>query len=204
MGGGAIMFGTNAGRVQKSLFQGNTAAASLGDGGGAIFIQYPNSQIIDTSTFYGNSSGYGGAIALKIGNFSPTIRNNTFVNNTATHTAGGIYAYFTGTMNLENNILSNNTGGNCGTNVAGIIASLGHNIDSGNTCGFTGLGDLVNTDPLVVAGGPAANGGLTKTIALQSTSPARDAGVISGLLAVDQRGNARPNGGQCDIGAYEY
>ena len=61
-----------------------------------------------------------------------------------------------------------------------------------------------NLDPL------SDNGGLTHTFALLANSPAIDAGDDTvcddnpGPNNLDQRGNARPNGGHCDIGAYEY
>ncbi|MBS0555801.1 MAG: hypothetical protein JSR27_00150 [Proteobacteria bacterium] len=49
------------------------------------------------------------------------------------------------------------------------------------------------------------NGGLTKTHALMSHSPAIDAGntSASGLSPYDQRGQARTSGAQADMGAYE-
>jgi uncharacterized repeat protein (TIGR01451 family) len=76
----------------------------------------------------------------------------------------------------------------------------GHNLDSGNTCGFVEPGDLQNTDPLL---GPLANnGGPTQTHALLPGSPAIDAGGEC-IAFPDQRGVVRPQGAACDIGAYE-
>ena len=52
----------------------------------------------------------------------------------------------------------------------------------------------------------AANGGPTQTHALLPGSPAIDAGGTSanGCPATDQRGFPRPQGGACDIGAFEF
>jgi uncharacterized repeat protein (TIGR01451 family) len=46
--------------------------------------------------------------------------------------------------------------------------------------------------------------GLTPTLAIDATSPARDAADPGSSLAVDQRGVARPQGSAFDIGAYEF
>jgi hypothetical protein len=76
-------------------------------------------------------------------------------------------------------------------------ASLGHNIASDASCGFTGTGDLNNTDPLL---GPLANnGGPTPTHAPLLGSPAINAVPLvdctdasGNPIAGDQRGVARP------------
>jgi len=82
------------------------------------------------------------------------------------------------------------------------MTSLGHNIDSGNTCGFTATGDLTNTNPLL---GPLQdNGGPTPTYAIPADSLAVNAGDNAVCPPTDQRGIARPQAGRCDIGAYEY
>jgi predicted outer membrane repeat protein len=64
---------------------------------------------------------------------------------------------------------------------------------------------IIFADPLL---GPLTdNGGATPTMALQSGSPAIDAGTSTHCPATDQRGVARPGTGTdsdaCDIGAYE-
>jgi hypothetical protein len=61
-----------------------------------------------------------------------------------------------------------------------------------------------NVDPRLAA--LADNGGPTQTQALEAGSPAIDAVPASsaGCAATDQRGVSRPQGGGCDIGAYEH
>ena len=83
------------------------------------------------------------------------------------------------------------------------VLSLGHNLESGSTCGLSGPGDLSNIDPLIKAS-LRDNGGFTETLALLPGSPAIDGGDNTGCPATDQRGVARPQGTACDIGAYEF
>ena len=91
-------------------------------------------------------------------------------------------------------------GGNC-VNSGGVLNSQGYNLESANTCNFTSLTDLHDTDP--VLGPLQANGGPTVTHALLAGSPAIDKGSAI-CLKTDQRGLARPQGIACDIGAYEF
>ncbi|MEO8082642.1 MAG: right-handed parallel beta-helix repeat-containing protein [Ardenticatenales bacterium] len=96
----------------------------------------------------------------------------------------------------------------------GAIVSAGHNLASDGSCGLTATGDQSSTEPLLAA--LAANGGSSQTHALLDGSPAIDAGDAAGcpglngaVLAVDQRGSARPADGnrdgvaRCDVGAFE-
>jgi len=161
--------------------------------------------------------------------FDCTIAHNTAVNPDTY--GGGFYnaieAYFGGT------IVANNTAGtgNNGYNAEGEIISGGYNLDSEDSCGFDEETDLVNTDP--VLGPLQDNGGPTPTHALHHGSPAIDSesclltfffflgaqaqglvspGEVSALENkvneffpenTDQRGVPRPQGEDCDRGAYE-
>jgi predicted outer membrane repeat protein len=189
--------------------------------GGAIYSD--RVLALDRVTIDGNTGNQGGGVYLgNNGNSNATLTNVTISGNTATTNGGGIYAsgntlnitnstiaYNSGTgaggihkqgggvATLKNTILAYNTGGNSN----GAQNSLGNNIDSGNTVGLnTGLGDKINTDPLL--GSLQYNGGPTKTHALLTGSPAIDAGTAVGAPATDQRGGARV--GATDIGAYEF
>jgi hypothetical protein len=80
--------------------------------------------------------------------------------------------------------------------------SLGHNLSSDNSCTLNASGDMTNTNRLL---GPRQdNGGPTPTHALRSGSPAINAGTNAGCPATDQRVVPRPQGGNCDSGAYEF
>ena len=65
-----------------------------------------------------------------------------------------------------------------------------------------------NTNPKLSRDGLKDNGGPTRTIALQKSSPAlnaipSDTNECGTTVKTDQRGVERPQGTGCDIGAYE-
>ncbi|MBI3241626.1 MAG: right-handed parallel beta-helix repeat-containing protein [Chloroflexi bacterium] len=193
--GGGIYSYQGTLRVNSSAIYNNSAV----NGGGL----YSNGGTIDitNSTFSSNTAdpviGSGGAIATT-GAGPMTINNSTISNNSAFY-GGGIASI--AAVTIRNTIIANSvSGGDC----AGSITNGGNNIIEDNTCSFVG-----GNDPLL---GPLANnGGHTLTHALLSGSPAIDAGSAAGCtdaqgnpLTADQRGMPRPQGGRCDIGAYEY
>jgi CSLREA domain-containing protein len=222
--GGAI---ANSGylEVYNSTFVNNVAPAARW--GGAIYnfggvddttgIIYNGSAVIVNSTFVGNSSGgHGGGIANAGG--ALTVINSTIAGNHA-DTGGGLDNAVGSSLRLRNTILAYNTAvnpatGNC--RIAGSFVDEGGNLSSDASCPFTNPFSKSNTDPIL---GPLQNnGGRTDTMALQSGSPAIDAGVppegdckdhLDGPLTYDQRYFPRPVDGDgngkatCDSGAYE-
>jgi hypothetical protein len=100
----------------------------------------------------------------------------------------------------------------CGRGVGGIFGSgsytsAGHNLSSDSTCGLTQPTDQQGVDPLL--GLLADNGGPTWTHLPAAGSPAADAipagtpYLCDGTIPADQRGQPRPSGTGCDIGAVE-
>ena len=82
-----------------------------------------------------------------------------------------------------------------------LIGAAGANVDLSTA--FDEAGDLSGSDPLL--GDLLANApGATATHALQAGSPALDVVPAAECgVATDQRGVARPQGGACDVGAFE-
>lgn len=106
---------------------------------------------------------------------------------------------------LRNSILADSTG--TGNDCEGGSVELeGNNLIETTSCAFTGSGSAVALDPEL--GAIADNGGSVLTCSLSSTSPARNAGPVTGCLdelgyevAVDARGMSRVD--DCDLGAFE-
>jgi hypothetical protein len=155
--------------------------------------------IVNAAPISGNGGGIYNAGTMEL-------LNCTIANNSAEDYGGGFANTSPITAIFKNTIVANNTAGESGTNngyngPGAVITSLGHNLDSENTCHFNQPTDLVNTNPLL---GPLQdNGGPTFTHALLDGSPAIDAGANAGAPTTDQRGVTRPQGQYVDIGAYE-
>ena len=187
-GGGIVNGGTLT--ATNVTIDGNTASQ-----GGGLYNGYGGTATLTNVTVSGNvADDLGGGICnrgtLALANTTMSGNSRTAIRNFATTT-------------LANTIVANSAIDNC----VGAITSGGHNLDSGDTCGLDGAGDLANTDPQL---GPLQdNGGPTFTHALLEGSPAVDAGDNTGCPGTDQRGAARPVDGNgdgsavCDIGAYE-
>jgi CSLREA domain-containing protein len=207
--GGIFNFGTLT--VTNSTFSGNS-----GGNGGAIGNSFFGRGLtVINSTFSGNiavnSPGAGGPGGGGISNGGAlTVINSTFSGNAAEGGVGGdIVSGGSGSASLKSTILAaSSSGGNC----SGTITDLGYNISDDESCGFSAVGSLNNTDPELDQVGLANNGGPTQTIALLFGSAAIDAVPLAECtdqdgnpLTTDQRGFPRPGAGKqaCDIGAYE-
>jgi hypothetical protein len=207
MGGGIANYTGGTLTVSGSTISGNAAAIENHGNGGGIYNQ--GTVTITNSTIANNRAQYGGGLRNA---GATTLSSVTIAGNTATE-YGAISNYWPsstskGTTAIVNSIVkAGSAGGTCGTYPGG-ITSRGHNIETGNSCGFTAAGDKVNTNPML--GSLANNGGPTLTMALQPGSPAIGAGDNAACPATDQRGLARPRlktatlGEVCDIGAYEH
>jgi hypothetical protein len=195
-GGGGIYNAAGAGAIsiQHSSVSNNVASITGGGSGGAGLWSNSGATISD-STFSGNAlsgsvagSGAGGYFTAAGGG---SVSQSTFADNSAS--AGRAMFAAAGTVPVDGSIFAG-SGSQCGPGVN----ATGANLDSGASCtGFT----LLNTNPQL---GPLGdNGGGTKTRALAPTSPAIEAGGAC-ASADDQRGIARPVGGACDLGAFEF
>jgi predicted outer membrane repeat protein len=176
-----------------------TGTTFVGNGstnvGGALFIGTSGLLDVANSTFTGNATTFAGG-AIHNSASEAMVASSTFSGNTATIEGGAIFNGRTGSLTVLNSVLADNSGGNCGIVIP--VTDGGHNISwPDTTC------PGVNADPRL---GPlASNGGPTQTLALLPASPAIDAlpRVGAGCPATDQRGVSRPQGPNCDIGAFE-
>jgi hypothetical protein len=192
--GGGISNSTVSGNSGAGIFNlGSTLRISTstvsGNSGDGIFngatLQLTNSTVSGNSGD-GIDNEYGGTLQ---------VTNSTVPGNTDR----GIYNNFAA-LYIGGSIMANNTEGNC----ARALIDQGYNLSSDSSCRLTASTSLLNTDPKLDPAGLANNGGPTQTIALQPDSPAVDLMVAgSSCPATDQRGVSRPQGPQCDLGAFE-
>lgn len=182
--------------VQSTLSSNNAA-----EYGGAI--ENAGTLTIQNSTVSGNIAGVGGG---GIDNFegATSIEFSTLAENSADGGGGGIEN--TASVTLKNSLVVKSVAGDdCVHDAGGTFTSLGVNFATDSSCpGFTQttLGGI-NLAPL------ADNGGTTLTHALVSGSAAIDAALNCTLsdgatpVTQDQRGQSRPQGSECDSGAFE-
>ncbi len=183
--GGGIYDDGAAFQLTNSTISLNTASK-----GAAIYIDHDGSMIIDNSTIANNSTltnGQSGAIDTQ---------SHGTVDLTSTIIAA----------NDKDIIYDNNLSDDRDLSGTG-FTSGGHNLignitNSSNDFSQT-TGDILSVDPLL--GSIDDNGGPTLTLALQSGSPAIDAGSNPLPVTTDQRGEPRPDvpNTNPDIGAYE-
>ncbi len=216
--------------IIDSTIQGNSAVLF----GAGLTIFGGTTQITGTTFLENQTVGYGGGIVNNLGVLTVTnstvsantavdrsgianisasaqtaLINSTIAGNFATSPSsarvGGVSNDSTGVISLQNTLVADNEGRNCGA--SGSWTSLGNNLSSDTYCNFTAPGDLLNI-PAQLA--PLADyGGDTLTHALLPGSPAIDAGDNTICPGLDQRVVSRPIDGHndgsatCDIGAYE-
>lgn len=178
--------------VERCSFFGNTATAY---GGGGVGLGGSGTTTMTNCTISGNN---GGGMSVSRSGTTANLTNVTIAENS------GVGLVIAGVANMVNTIVANNSGTDCSL---GTVTTLGHNIDSDDTCGLSDPTDLPGMDPLL---GPLAdNGGTTLTHRLRFGSPAIDTGNDAACPNHDQRVYSRPADGDgdgithCDIGAYE-
>jgi len=184
-GGGIYNSGTAT--ITASTISGNTAYSSGGISNGA-------SLSVTNSTLAGNSATVDGGGAITNWLSSTTTLTNVTISGNASASQAAVWNQ-SGTLNLTNTIIANSTGAaDCQNDDT--LGTNTNNLVEDNTCS-----PALDGDPML--GSLANNGGDTQTLALLAGSPAIDAGTNVGCPATDQRGETRPQGAQCDMGAYE-
>jgi predicted outer membrane repeat protein len=209
--------------IRRSTFHANLSETSAGHvnsvGGG---IAFAGEQLeIDQSAIWLNQSPLGGGVYASAGKVS--VVNSTISMNLSGNGAGLYLTHIVEASFLNASIVDNQANSGSAalavsgpttikntivTGVGGALACLisdpgpfnpqGENLDNDGSCtGFT----LTRSNYGVYA--VADNGGPTYTNALAPSSPAVDAAADCGGLTVDQRGQPRPYGARCDLGAFE-
>ena len=120
--------------------------AGLFNSGGTVSIV--NSTIAGNSQVVSAGAKSSGSGIANVGGGTVELLNVTIAGNTGSAAIDG-----SGTMTAKNTIVSNGANGNC----SGPVASLGHNLESADECGFHAAGDQTGKDPLLGALGD--NGG---------------------------------------------
>ena len=198
--GGAI-YNTGQLQLQNSLVNRNNGLTA------AIFNTNGGKATISNSTIADNDTAGIGAIASSEGT-ELTLTNSTITGNDSRDAA----VFVGGTANITSTIVAGNSGEFVAgrDDVIGTVTSGGNNLigNADTSEGFDRSSDLIGTtekaiDPLL--GELQDNGGTTATIALQSGSPAINAGSNPNGLSVDQRGGefSRTVDTATDIGAFE-
>ena len=189
-GGGLVT--SNVATVTGSTFSDNSPEA----------INNDTTLTLTNSTIWGNkrdglvSLGFAPGNGYGYPQSSVTLVNSTIGANGGNGVSNGDYSH----VYLRNTILARNAGGNCFNyhpfDPAATIASQDHNISDDTTCAIfldPGLDNDLKD-----------NGGPTKTVALTISSVGVDAiPPADCVVSTDQRGVPRPQGTNCDIGAYE-
>jgi hypothetical protein len=205
--GGAVArfignYQTVPGTITNSTFESNTAVFD----GGAVATLFGFGLTIESSTFYKNTITSRSAAAV-IANFaSATINNSTFVDNTGPSGTTVLY----GGITVNKSIIAQSSASmikvcNSGPTVSGSRGNLV--TDNSCTSVTSSYPATPATNSAIVSyadlklGDLSYRGYVNKTIPLLSGSVALD--FWSGCTGNDQRGISRPQGGSCDVGAYE-
>jgi hypothetical protein len=207
--GGAIYVDTEA-FIENCTIADNQASDTGGSAHGGGISVNSESTIINTTIFNNQAENDGGGLYI---NDTVFVNNLTVANNVAGGEGGGIFN--NDTLTFSNSIISGNTdtGGAPDCLNASTMLSSGPNLIQDQTgCDIDGdPSQIINDDPLL-ASALADNGGPgigrdganpTLTLALEDGSPALEAGDNVSCAATDQRGTSRPQGTDCDLGAYE-
>ncbi len=195
--------------ISGSAIYNNTAKT---DGGGLHLVGNSGSVLVVNSSIYGNTTGTGnrgGGVYNQIPNALPVTFNHvTITNNSAPGVAGnrggGIATGGTALVVVRNSIVYGNSNGDCAQTTA-LTINTGNIWGAASNCG-AGT-NAVSGDPLLADSATDLENGTPPYFVIPYSSPAVDAvDCLSSSTPgynIDQRGQARPVGAKCDVGAFE-
>lgn len=191
--------------ITNSTFSGNSAVY-----GAAIYAEGATMTLVNDTISGNASAGSGAGMYLDAGTielYSVTVAaNEANADNSGGGIGAGIYN-FSASVSLNNSILSGNyyrsgmffVQADC----AGTFTSSSKSLVAHPSCTINGpySADTPRLGPLQDNGGPTATHALLPGSAGLDAGPCSDD--LGAALAIDQRGVPRPQGGACDIGAFE-
>lgn len=212
--------GVNFKLVNLTLAHGNSIASN----GGAIFNNGGNLEINGVTFFSNTTTLHGGAI-YNTADGQLLLVNSTVSTNQAHQTGGGLYndnatatvinstfalnsganghsivATNTGSVIFTNTILATSNYSYLDYNCLGSVVDGGNNLIAGRGCGNTIIDSSISVLPLGDNGGPTPTHQLIGLNVDKGNSQVCSSFPVNGH---DQRGVARPQGANCDIGAIE-
>lgn len=211
---GAGITTTGRATLIDSTISGNRITGVYSYGGAGILAA--GTTTIDNCTVSGNRGDLGSGLYLVGG--ALTLTHSTVTGNSAEYAGGGVYVT-SGRFTARRSIIAGNSAdyspagrevrvGHYAERVEVVVDDhnvFGHDGDAGVSGFVPGSTDIVPGRPLSGILLPLAdNGGGTRTHALAIGSPALDASPYDARCPrTDQRGNPRPRGPACDVGAFE-
>jgi hypothetical protein len=204
-GGGISLFAAGTPIISNNVISGNT---TLGEGGGISMVNFSDA-LISQNLIISNSAATGGGIYWLVpsGNRGPLLVNNTIADNNSLQGSGIFADGFEAQTELINNMVVGKPGqtavycGNFNDTNPPIFQFNDIFNSAGSTYGGictdqTGTNGNISEDPLFLSPGAGDYN-------LQLSSPVIDAGDNVNCPSTDIRDVSRPQGGICDMGAYE-
>jgi hypothetical protein len=186
----------------------STVSSNSNEGGGGgidnVGSLHVSDSTISENTVGGPGGEGGGGILNQGSGASLVVAASTLAHNDTDNHGGGI-KNARGSVTLAGTVVADTSPSDC----TGLITDAGYNLDDDGSCGFSAGGHSYS-DVAPYLGPLQNNGGPTDT-----EEPALGSPLLSDIPAgtsadgvtlcpgTDQRGVARPQGSQCDIGAVE-
>jgi hypothetical protein len=210
-GGGIAMQAASTLTIAQSLIDHNTAtfASGVTSGDAGALLSVGNAKLagnvlnISDTTIAQNNASQGAGIELTNNAANQTTLNRVTIafNSGGTNELGnGVSTNDAESIKIGSSIIAGNTGDGVPTNCDHKLTSTGGNIDTATSCGFAAPADKLGTDPQLSTDLGAA-GGETPVLSIPATSPAVD--FAPACAGEDQRDLTRPQGKNCDSGAFE-